>query len=148
MDLHQPVSSSTNHILQLNHVFISSGFIYLSVTSSGDLLIGRTMDVRTGVVSAIPPACDTYLYIYTLHRCITTQLSYTSNTLPYLLRNHSMGRVPAHALKKPLEIIWVNARCDAMSEICDPPSRWAGCPNTKRGTHATHAIFDCFTSAI
>jgi hypothetical protein len=68
MDLHQPGSLLTNHILHLSHVFISSGSIYLSVTfSPGDLLIGRTIYVRTGVASAIPPACDTYLYIYTLH---------------------------------------------------------------------------------
>jgi hypothetical protein len=62
------------------------------------------------------------------------------------LWHHLTFRVLVQALQEPFEILWINARRNAVSEIRNPPFGRASF--TKGRAHATHATLDSLASTV
>jgi hypothetical protein len=141
---HQSSPSTTFHI---SFMFSFDQFLYICLLHLAlapfdwtyPYVLARGLRFLLRVIPNHISTCYTLMYNYST--ILYTPLQYLlSMALP-------MCRILVYALEKPHEIVGVNTRCDAVSEIRDPPFRRAG-PCTKCATHATHAVLDRLASAI
>jgi hypothetical protein len=140
-----PTSSTTRRILPMFsfHQFLIYCLSHLVLATFFDWTYKYVLARHLRYLPRVIPG----IYLHATHRCITTQLYYTPSCNISFSMASPTCRILVHTLEKPFKSVWVDARCDAMSEICNPPLRGAT-SYTKCSTHLTYAVLDCLATAI